>query len=99
MTWADHYLKLPSEAAWLKAIPATWKVPNESGHLVLSLFSGTHAVDVVGILYRDDTPEGQPPVAREGFHVNLRLPDDRTVPVSMLPFVIPAPVKPSRVFV
>jgi hypothetical protein len=57
------------------------------------------ALDVVGITYRSDTPQGEPPVARTGYLVNLRLPVDDVILPALEVYVIPNPVKLAQVWV
>jgi hypothetical protein len=64
-------------------MPEEWQVPATMGH----------AIDVVGILYRNDTFE-----PLEGFHVNLRLPEGVDLPQELAVFVLPTPQMPKRVF-
>lgn len=84
MMWTDYFLKFENEAEWLAVAPQDCN-PQEMD------------IQVYGIFYRDDTPEGQEPVARPGYHVNLRL-RGIELPESLKPFAIEAPEHPARVY-
>ncbi len=80
--WTDYYLKFADEADFALNMPENLKVPA----------SESHATDVIGALYRNDTF-----AALEGFHVNLRL-RGNPLPASLSAFDIGTPAQPKRVF-
>lgn len=90
MEYVDYYLKAPDKQTFEKAL----QYDNE-GNVTLEIRG---ALDVIGITYRDDTPEGNPPVARNGYLANLRLEEGVEVPENLKEFLIEAPKVPSRVF-
>ena len=83
MNYVDYYLKANNQASFEAAVEGV-------------VIDG--ALDVIGVTYRNDTPEGEPPVARDGYLANLRLREGVDVPDSLKPFLIDAPENPVRVF-
>lgn len=72
MTWTPTlYFTFPSQEAFEALIPAEWM-----GDEGPRLETHTRFVHVSGIQYRDDTPEGEPPVARAGYRVEPRFVGD-----------------------
>ena len=92
MTWNTHYLKFATADEAHDALVAAFGDDGE-GNILTN--SETHAVDVVGVLWRDDTPEGQEPVAREGYHVNVRVKGDLLD--DLTPYIV-IPENPARMF-
>ena len=64
------------------------------GEGVLSPESG--GLDIIGVTYRDDTPEGEAPVMRDGYLVNVRLVG--ALPAELEGFLISTPEFPKRVW-
>ncbi|RYD50584.1 MAG: hypothetical protein EOP52_13815 [Sphingobacteriales bacterium] len=80
--WNDHYLKFADDADFNAHMPKALLGESE-----------THATDVVGVLYRNDTN-----AALEGYHVNLRLKNGTPLPAALETFEIAPPAYPKRVF-
>jgi hypothetical protein len=89
------YLKFPDEATAI-AILADYRHTDEQGNAQWQTASHTHALDVVGTIYKptgnmiDDMPEMTP---LDGFHVNFI----GTLPAEAAAYVV-TPTSPSRVF-
>lgn len=83
MMWTDYYLKFVDEAEFRATAP-------ESLQAEVSL---VHATDVIGTLFHYETHE-----ALEGYHVNMRLQADLSLPETLQAFVITTPAMPKRVF-
>jgi hypothetical protein len=81
--WTDHYLKFPSYEAYYSTMPENLQAQA----------SETHATDVIGTLYNQETYE-----PLEGFHVNLRLTETTPLPTALEPYTLPKPANPKRVF-
>ncbi len=81
--WTDYYLKFPTYEHFYSAMPAE----------LLPEASASHATDIIGTLYHTQTYEAQ-----EGFHVNLRLRTGTPLPPELLPYNLPTPTLPKRVF-
>jgi hypothetical protein len=95
-----HYLRFPDESTGMAALGAAGlTTTNEDGDTVVLTASHTHALDVIGPIYKGgtfDPDTGEvitPPVLLEGWHVNY---------IGMLPeewdaYVV-SPEQPARVF-
>lgn len=81
--WTDYFLKFPTYEHYYQTMPEEWQTEA----------SETHATDVIGTLYRNDTF-----APLEGFHVNLRLKQGISLPANLQPYNLPAPALPKRVF-
>lgn len=81
--WTDYYLKFPSYEAYYGTMPQDLQ----------TMASEHHATDTLGTLYHHETYEPM-----QGFHVNLRLSETTPLPAELLPYVLPRPVHPKRVF-
>ena len=92
MTWNTYYLKFATADEAHDALVAAFGDDGE-GNILAN--RETHAVDVVGVLWRDDTQEGQEPVAREGYHVNVRVKGDLSD--DLTPYIV-IPENPARMF-
>ena len=93
MTLTYHFLKFPTQEAAQDALISVFGVDENGGVLTAS---HTHALTILGTLYRDDTPEGEPPVAKSGYHANLAIVGD--VPEALQAYVIPRPTNPNVVY-
>lgn len=98
---SDYHLRFADEAESLVVADMLGAlVPAEGGGEALVRFTHRYATLVIGIHYATPAPvpEGEeppPPVARAGWHVNLRLLGaDAVLPPELAPFVI-HPVTPS----
>ena len=72
-----HYLRFPDESAGMAALDAAGlTTTNEDGDTVVLTASHTHALDVVGPVYKGGTYDPEtgevitPPVLLSGWHVN-----------------------------
>ena len=72
-----HYLRFPDESTGMAALDAAClTTTNEDGDTVVLTASHTHALDVIGPIYRGGTYDPDtgevitPPVLLEGWHVN-----------------------------
>lgn len=88
----DYYLKFSDEADFQENMPENMKSPA----------GDNFATDIIGVIYRDATydEEGEmltPPIATEGFHVNLRM-VNAVLPAALEPYSIEAPTNPKRVW-
>ena len=98
-----HFLKFPDETTGLAALDAAGLLrTDEDGHTKPITASLTHALDVVGVIYRSgtfNTETGEmitPPIPRPGWHVNYL----GTLPDGWEQYLVePPPLRPSRVFV
>ena len=95
-----HYLKFPDETTGMAALDAAGLLrTDEDGHTKPITASLTHALDVVGTIYRSgtfNTETGEmitPPIPRPGWHVNYI----GTPPDGWDAYVV-EPLRPSRVF-
>jgi len=95
-----HYLRFPDESTGMAALDAAgFTTTNENGDTVMLTASHTHALDVVGPIYRGGTYDPDtgevitPPVLLDGWHVNFvgELPDGWDT-------YLVEPKHPSRVF-
>ena len=96
-----HFLRFPDETTGLAALDAAGLLrTDEDGHTKPITASLTHALDVVGVIYRagtfDETGEViTPPIPRPGWHVNYL----GTLPDGWEQYLVePPPLRPSRVF-
>ena len=97
-----HYLKFPDEATGMAALDAAGLLrTDEDGHTKPITASLTHALDVVGVIYRSGTIDAEtgemitPPIPRPGWHVNYL----GTLPDGWEQYLVePPPLRPSRVF-
>ena len=95
-----HYLKFPDETTGMAALDAAGLLrTDEDGHTKPITASLTHALDVVGVIYRSGTIDAEtgemitPPIPRPGWHVNYI----GTLPDGWDAYVV-EPLRPSRVF-
>jgi hypothetical protein len=95
-----HYLKFPDETTGMAALDAAGLLrTDEDGHTKPITASLTHALDVVGVIYRSGTFDAEtgemitPPIPRPGWHVNYI----GTLPDGWDAYVV-EPLRPSRVF-
>lgn len=72
-----HYLRFPDEATGMAALDAAgFTTTNDDGDTVVFTASHTHALDVVGPIYKGGTYDPDtgevitPPVLLSGWHVN-----------------------------
>jgi len=95
-----HYLRFPDESTGMAALDAAgFTTTNEDGDTVVLTASHTHALDVIGPIYKGgtfDLDTGEvltPPVLLSGWHVNYigELPDGWDA-------YLVEPKHPSRVF-
>ena len=95
-----HYLRFPDESTGMPALDAAgFTTTNEDGDTVVLTASHTHALDVIGPIYKGgtfDLDTGEvltPPVLLSGWHVNYigELPDGWDA-------YLVEPKHPSRVF-
>lgn len=93
MTWTTIFLKFPDEATAHAALTSAFGWKDDA----YTIDRNKCALDVVGIIYRDDTPEGDPPVPRDGYHVNLAY-QNTELPAALVPYAINRPNNPWRVF-
>jgi hypothetical protein len=94
------YLRFPDEATGMAALDAAgFTTTNDDGDTVVLTASHTHALDVVGLIYRGGTYDPDtgevitPPTPRPGWHVNYI----GTLPDGWDAYVV-EPLRPSRVF-
>lgn len=92
MTYTDYFLRFANQETALDALCEAFGDDGEG--VPLSPVHG--ALDIIGINYRDDTPEGEEPVAREGYLVNVRM--TGALPDNLEAYSIPKPEVPVRVF-
>ena len=95
-----HYLRFPDETTGMAALDAAGLLwIDEDGHTKPITASLTHALDVVGVIYRAGTFDAEtgevitPPTPRSGWHVNFI----GTLPDGWDAYVV-QPQRPSRVF-
>ena len=95
-----HYIRFPDESTGMAALDAAgFTTTNDDGDTVVLTASHTHALDVVGPIYRGGTYDPEtgevitPPVLLSGWHVNYigELPEEWDA-------YLVEPKHPSRVF-
>jgi hypothetical protein len=95
-----HYIRFPDESTGMAALDAAGlTATNEDGDTVVLTASHTHALDVIGPIYRGGTYDPDtgevltPPVLLNGWHVNYigELPEEWDT-------YLVEPKHPSRVF-
>jgi hypothetical protein len=72
-----HYIRFPDESTGMAALDAAgFTTTNEDGYTVVLTASHTHALDVIGPIYKGGTYDPDtgevltPPVLLSGWHVN-----------------------------
>lgn len=86
--WSEYYLRFPD----FEAMVAAWP------DVLAGAYTRDRAVDLVGTIYREPAEAGATPEPVAGYHVNLRLRDGATLPPALLPYLIPPPAAPKRVW-
>ena len=96
-----HFLKFVDEAQAIEQLDA-FRAADETGEPMWAQASVTHALDVVGTIYKptgefiedEDGMRSAVMAPLDGFHVNLAIGE---LPESLVPFAV-TPAQPSRVF-
>lgn len=105
MPLRDYYLRAESEAGMLAALRAAGLAClDEGGQERPMLASHVHALDVIGTIHRpgeydSEGDELSPPVAKPGWHANLRWLGEGEPPATLLAIALdPEPETPERVW-